>query len=133
MRFGAPYWGPNGPCFYPAGFALAPPCPRSSPQQGFLQNSMVQAEGSYYALAVPPLFKSQTDLPAAETPTAQGWSVGPSSLGSIYPTVGLWERAFPPPKHVCRIRWEARLRAVGRRHDGHVLGRQEVRRRRSRG
>ncbi len=56
---------------------------------------MDQAEDGYYALAVPPLFKSQTDLPAVETPTPQGWSLGPSGLGSQYPTIGLWERAFP--------------------------------------
>jgi hypothetical protein len=41
------------------------------------------------------LFKSQTDLPTSETPTPQGWSVRPASLGSQYPTVGVWQRALP--------------------------------------
>jgi hypothetical protein len=41
------------------------------------------------------LFKSQTDLPTSETPTPQAWSVRPASLGSQYPTVGVWQRALP--------------------------------------
>jgi hypothetical protein len=52
------------------------------------------AEDGYYALARPPLFKSQTDVPSIETPAPQGWEVKPYS-GSQYPTYGAWQRSFP--------------------------------------
>jgi len=77
------------------GLGSAPPCPPSAPQYGFLQTLAISAEDGYYPLAVPPLFKSQTDQPASESPIPQGWSLGPATMGSQYPTFGIWERALP--------------------------------------
>lgn len=58
---------------------------------------MDEAEGAYYNLGVPPLFKSQTDQPASETPApdATPWSLGPPSAGSLYKTYGRWDRTLP--------------------------------------
>ncbi|MDE3135740.1 MAG: hypothetical protein KGL59_04150 [Acidobacteriota bacterium] len=59
---------------------------------GFL-NDYTTWEASYWYFAAPPLLKSQTDLPASETPSAQGWAAPYPSQNA---TVGLWERTLVP-------------------------------------
>lgn len=72
--------------------ACTPPTP-PVPTQNFLDGGMDSAEGSYYQLAVPPLFKSLTDKPTGETPAFTGtWATLP---GSTLPTASFWQRAFP--------------------------------------
>jgi hypothetical protein len=71
--------------------ACTPPTP-PVPSQNFLQDNMDMAEGAYYQLGHPPLFKSQMDKPPIESPLPQGWWTGP---GSTLPTYGQWERVLP--------------------------------------
>ncbi len=82
------------------------------PNANFLDGAMDEAEGPYYLLAVPPLFKSQTDLPASETPmpVSPGWQIYNNS-GSTAATYSAWERtlvALPggPPSFAGRFVYE---------------------------
>ncbi|HKT10580.1 MAG TPA: hypothetical protein VJW77_02015 [Terriglobia bacterium] len=61
----------------------------SGPTEYFLDGGMDSAEGSYYGFGVPPLFKSQTDLPLGESVASQGWATIPQST---LPTAVLWQR-----------------------------------------
>lgn len=79
------------------GLQHAGACAPGSPPvatKSFIEKDMDSAEGSYYQLAVPPLFKSATDKPPGETVTAlTPWL---TLKGSTLPTGKAWERTFLP-------------------------------------
>jgi hypothetical protein len=74
--------------------AIVCPAVPSNEYQFFLQEMTNFAEGPYFFCAVPPLFKSSTDIPTLEIPSPQGWAIQPFS-GSQYPTYGAWQRSLP--------------------------------------
>lgn len=67
-------------------------CP--APTQNFFSGLYDESdESAYWESAQPPLFKSETDLPASEVPTFYQWVIYPGS-GSQYATYGGWERTL---------------------------------------